>query len=415
MKKQFRKVLFLVGMVWIVQSSLLAAPIVSDVKLRQDDKFRLVTITYQLSEEPGIVTLDIQTNGVPIGAENFTNIEGAVNKIIDVGRHTITWRPDKSWPGFEETNTAVRVSAWSKSSPPDYLAIDLTDPRAYRWYPCEDALPGGITNHIYRGNVVLLRRIKHPSRGEWVMGSTVGEPGRHWAREPRHRVSLTNDYWITVFEITQKQWELVMGNNPSFFGKGNKDRGDLPVETVSYSDVRGDFSSVKPEKSSFLGLLSDITGFAFEMPSDMQWEYACRAGIGTGLNIGIDLVDVWGKDPGMCQVGRFLYNGGGIVNEDGSVIPDQGTARVGSYQPNAWGLYDMHGNVSEWCRDAFLEDASSLGGAVNLPSEKPNNFLIRGGNWRYYPGNCRSGDRDGYGPAGLNFIGIRPICTIGDL
>lgn len=410
MKNQMRKSLLLLGLIWSVCLSFGSVPKISNVKMDQHSTSRLVTITYELEGEPGIVTLDIQTNGVSIGAENFQNLEGNFNTVVECGSYTATWRPDKSWTGFEVSNATARVCAWSKSAPPDYMAINLNMYGDIKWYTCERELPGGITNDIYRGDFIVMRRIRQPISGRYVMGSTVGEPARHWARENRHWVTLTNDYWISVFEITQKQWEKIMGTTPS--GYQGEDCDFHPVETVPYKDVWGNRSSQELNPDSFVARLSSMTGFTFDVPSEIQWEYACRAGTLTGLNNGTELTEPWGLDPELNKLGRFKRNGGMRSNAEGGYEPDLRTARVGSYLPNAWGLYDMLGNVSEWCKDGWLEDITDTDEAVHNPKGPAT---IRGGNWTYEASNCRSADRDSWGNGGYDIVGIRPVCVFEEL
>ena len=231
-------------------------PVVSNVTMAQDNN-RLVTITYGIANAPGIVTLDIQTNGVSIGAENFRNVSGEVNKEVQAGAdHTITWRPDKSWQGYKADNATAKVCVWDKSAPPDYMTVALATPYEKKWYTCEAALPKGIESDYYRGDVLLMRRICQPNDGVWMMGSPSGESGRNKGREVLHQVTLTNDFWIGVFEVTQRQWEIIKGDRPAEYQGLFR-----PVEKVSYDTIRGkeaDFHYPnEPKSDSFLGLLRD--------------------------------------------------------------------------------------------------------------------------------------------------------------
>ena len=167
-----------------------------------------------------------------------------------------------------------------------------------------------------------------------------------------------------------------------------------------------------PDPSSFLGQLRAKTGIqSFDLPSEMQWEYACRAGTSSALNNGKPVTKPKDKDPAMDQVGRYKYNGG-MKQSGKDWVADQGTARVGSYLPNAWGLYDMHGNVWEWCLDWFTENIVDLDGQVNTASGAHR--VRRGGSWYTDPAFCRSAFRNDNSPSTANnYIGFRLVCSAG--
>lgn len=198
-----------------------------------------------------------------------------------------------------------------------------------------------------------------------------------------------------VFEVTQKQWNLVMGDWPSYFS--NPDYRDArPVETVSYDDIRGEFAGSRwPRKntvdgSSFLGRLRGRTGIDFDLPTEAQWEYACRAGTATALNSGKNLTNT-DNCPNMDEVGRYWWNGG----KDHSANDDlsRGTAKVGSYLPNRWGLYDMHGNADEWCLDWYQEDLGSSAQTDPQGAASGDARVFRSGRWANSAHYCRSASR----------------------
>lgn len=171
--------------------------------------------------------------------------------------------------------------------------------------------------------------------GTFLMGSPESEEGRYVYGETQHKITLTWGFWMAKTEVTQGQWKAVMGNNPSYF------RGwDAPVETVSWEDAVA-FCKKLTEQSQL------PTGWTYRLPTKTEWEYACRAGTTTVFHFGNVLEDQTNFD------GNFPYgttSKGPFLNK---------TAKVGSYQPNAWGLYDMHGNVAEWCNDVYPGGNSS--------------------------------------------------------
>jgi len=235
--------------------------------------------------------------------------------------------------------------------------------------------------------------------GTFTMGSPTGQLGHVMEEEQQRSVTLTKDFYIGVFEVTQRQWELVMGNRPSYFNDPMYYR-TRPVERVSYYDIREDpkNAAISPNwpqssqahRESFMGVLRAKTGMnTLDLPTEAQWEYACRAGTATALNSRRNLMDTQ-LCPNVAQVGRYRHNGDPFTH--GGVPPSAGTDLVGAYHPNAWGLYDMHGNVMEWCLDWW----SSYSGAVTNPpgAESGSVRMLRGGSWSSTAQSCRSASRD---------------------
>jgi formylglycine-generating enzyme required for sulfatase activity len=211
----------------------------------------------------------------------------------------------------------------------------------------------------------------HP--GSFVMG-TSEETDPDGDATPPHRVPLTQPFYLGKYEVTQEQWEKVMGRNPSHF-KGAK----LPVETVSWNACQ-----------EFLAKLQKMTGRKFALPTEAQWEFACRAGTSTP----------WSFGDSDATLGNYAWN------RDNS---GQTTHAVGEKQPNAWGLYDMHGNVAEWCADWYAKHTYSRGLATD-PSGPPSGDarIVRGGAWGDNPEYLLCTYRNCNGPAGANDgIGLR--------
>ena len=264
-----------------------------------------------------------------------------------------------------------------------YIVIDLLDGNNIISY-LDDVPEGGWTEE-YKTTKLVLRKIEP---GTFVMGTSTNELVRT-SFETQHEVTLTQAYYIAVFETTQRQYELIAGENPSGY-KGSA----RPVENVSYDMLRGDNkgtswpASYEVDETSFFGKLRAKTGLAFDLPTEAQWEYACRAGTTTALNSGKDLSDQRECEE-MAEVGRYGYN-----RDDGKGGYTNAHTTVGSYLPNAWGLYDMHGNVYEWCLDWFQNNLKDPATEPHGPSWRPYR-AVRGGCWYNAADSCRSASREG--------------------
>jgi hypothetical protein len=277
------------------------------------------------------------------------------------GKHQVFWDLDKQGVKLQSTNVVFTVESERKTI---YCVVDLSGGAHASTYPVTrlaEPPSGGFNTDTYKTTKLVLRRI---------------EPGT-FMMSGEYQVTLTKPFFIGLFEVTQKQWTLVMGSNPSQF------KGDMrPVECVWYDDIRGSSAgtnwpaSSAVDASSFMGKLRAKTGLDFDLPTEAQWEYACRAGTTSAYNNGGNSTN------DLKQLGRYYYNGG-----------DNGEhAKVGSYKPNAWGLYDMHGNVEEWCLDWYgnLTDGMVDPKGATYPSSWR---VSRGGCWCVDPWYCTSGSR----------------------
>lgn len=401
-------------------SSIVAAPVVSDVTMSQDAS-RTVTINYTLSGEPGIVTVDVQTNSggnawVSIGGQHLVYFAGDVNKRVETGARTITWKPRKAWPDNKVTeNVRAVLSAWALNAPPDYMVTSLTAEKSVRFYASAETVPFGVTNEMYKTEYLVMRKVP-AANVEWRMGSPTTENGRDAATETPHLVTLGADYYIGVYPVTQRQYELLMKTRPSHF---YNDRAMRPVEKVSYEDIRGAGTGyVWPtddhnvSDSSLIGVLRTLTGVnGFDLPTEAQWEFACRAGCGAALYNGQELDSVT-TSANLNPLGRYARNGGRIGGSKDPLADcsaDNGTAKVGSYAPNAWGLYDMLGNVHEWCLDWFQE--LPTGYDVATGPDSGTYRVLRGGRWWGDAGVCRCASRAAREPSGRhNTAGLRVAC-----
>ena len=433
-------------------------PVVSGVTMTQAFD-RKVTINYTLADGPAVITLDVQTNATPnaaaddpgwtsIGGEAIWNAAGDVWKKVEGDTtHTITWRPDQSWPGHKITGNGARavVTAWATNNTPDYMVVDLAAANTVRYYPSVDFLPGSVlgqtgtitNNTAYKTSKLVMRKIM--AQGvEWTMGSADGETQRYAEREVAHAVTLTSNYYIGVFEITQAQWKNIATNSTAaaYFTVDGEKR---PMEMVCYNEIRLKANSNAaatsaeitgyswpndPNPVSFLGLLRLKTGLDFDLPSDAQWEFAARAGHGSGYWGDGSKVLNTDTDANLNKLARYRGDNPGGTSATTSTAPTAGgTAIVGSYKPNSWGLYDMHGNVWEWCLDWYEDDVSAHGGDVNISLSTPANTLsgaaganrvIRGACWYHFAGRNRSAHRSS--DPGTNrdrYDGFRVVCTAG--
>ena len=224
-------------------------------------------------------------------------------------------------------------------------------------------------------NQVTLEMVSLPA-GKFLMGSSESDD-----EKPQHQVKV-NSFAIGQYPITQEQYQKVMGTNPSYF----KNNPQNPVEKVSWDDAQ-----------AFCKKLSQLTGKTYRLPTETEWEYACRAGTTTRYYFGDDA----------NQLGDYAWYDG---NSQGTTHP------VGQKKPNGWGLYDMSGNVWEWCEDNWhynYENAPRDGSAW-LTNDNDDRIL-RGGSWGNYPDDCRSAIRNyGIRRDGRNLgNGFRVVCVFG--
>ncbi len=216
--------------------------------------------------------------------------------------------------------------------------------------------------------------------GKFMMGSNDGQP---WER-PVHEVNIAYFFYMGVFEVTQAQWKAVMGNNPSYF-KGD----DLPVESISWSEANDFVHALNANESTD----------RYRLPSEAEWEYACRAGSTTKYHFGNDVSWFFWRS----KLGKYAwYNG-----NSGEM-----THPVGEKLKNDFGLFDMHGNVNEWCEDTWNDNYNNAppnGGAL-FDAAYASDMILRGGSWFDARSKCCSASRNHADKgSGSNTIGLRLV------
>ncbi len=343
---------------------------------------------------------------------------------VQRGARRIVWDPTVTACTNSGVLPEFRV-ALAPSPSPLYMVIDLSGGTSATSYPvsnyvAEADVPGGVTNGLYKTTSLLLRRIPANT-------FTMGESSSTLP------VTLTKPFYAGVYEVTQKQWQQVMGDVRNWPSKWNNTeyRDTRPVEQVSYYDIRenpanSDDPAVNwPSNSavtanSFMGRVRAKTGIeGFDLPTEAQWECLCRAGTQTYYSDGISGAPNTTSNAQMDALGRYQYNGGKCWNGASWVDPGQSTtttgatATVGSYLPNTWGLYDTHGNVWEWCLDWYTNSLGTAAVTDPAGADSGSYRVGRGGSWGNTASYCRSADRSGIDPSGRGSnLGFRLVRTL---
>ncbi len=211
--------------------------------------------------------------------------------------------------------------------------------------------------------------------GSFTMGSPKEEKDREPFRpdETQHKVTLAKGFYMGVYTVTQEQWKEVMGNNPSQF-KGEK---NLPVDGVSWNDCQEFVKKLRDK---------DKDKKQYRLPSEAEWEYSCRAGTTTPFHFGETI-----------STEQANYNGDFTYGNGKKGVCREKTTPVGTFPANAWGLYDMHGNVWQWCQDKY-GDYSQKEAVDPKGPEKGEGRVLRGGSWWDCPLQCRSAYRHWHAP-----------------
>jgi len=227
------------------------------------------------------------------------------------------------------------------------------------------------------GGGVAMKLVLIPA-GKFLMGSPSGESGRYDREGPQRGVTLSKPFYMGVYEVTQEQYQAMMGNNPSKF-KGSTQ----PVEQVSWDDA-----------VDFCQRLSQKTGGTVRLPTEAEWEYACRADSRTRFCFG-------DSDNRLGHYGWYGSNSGSRTHS------------VGQKKPNDWSLYDMHGNVYEWCADRYGDSYANANAVDPHGPDSGTDRVLRGGCWFYFPQLCRSAYRAKAGPGHRGYgFGFRVVLDL---
>ena len=424
-------------------SAMAALPTVTDVTLSQNADTRLVTITYTLTGDPAIVTADICTNGVPVGA--VSAVSGDINKLVvpTGGVCTAYWQPRIDLPGvvLDADSVTAKLTVWDRAAPPDYMAVSLSVSNSISFYPNAESVPGGVTNRRYKTDVLLMRKI--PAAGhEFLMGTPTNldsyahvELGRLAQEFRLHPVVFTNDFYIGVFELTYRQFRHVIGASPTWYfakddGVDFRKEIDIDVRPVTgfrYHQLRVRSNSNYPGENdydiywpvsghrivegegAYFEKFRKLTGLEIDCPTEAQWEYACRAGSPAALYTGEDITNTLVS----ANLDEIAWYAGNWDNDPNAITSSAGSKQaheVGLLKPNAFGLYDMLGNVYEYCLDnmsatntmAFgtysaAEVTEPVGGGTSIGVASRR--AIRGGAFNAAAGAIRAGYRISINPS----------------
>ena len=347
------------------------------------------TVTGDIVEEAKqqAVITSLKVSAIDIVA-NTTNTATQLSGDLSLaaGTHAIVWDMDaEGLPlPFKSSNIVFRVSC--EIVPAMYCVIDLSAGSNASSYPVTYlASPpsGGFNVNAYKTTKLVLKRIE---AGTFIMGEDQTVES--------HRVTLTNPFFCGLFEMTQRQYELVAGTNPyssTSYGEGDT----YPVYCASYNMIRGTSDGAKwpsspaVDSSSFIGKLRTRTSLDFDLPTEAQWEYACRAKTTTTYSYGNSADDNFMWYDNNSNKSRY----------------------VGTKSANPWGIYDMHGNVYEWCLD--WKGDTLVYGTDPKGSSSGSCRVVRGGCWGHGAYNCTSFCRTGYAPSANNFyVGFRLVRTL---
>jgi len=390
---------------------------VKTVNFYQDRRTYRVEVDYTLeAEEPAFVRLDILTNGVSIGMENIQTVSGDFSRnfstFVAPGARHLSWSARSDWYGHLESNAVAVVRAWPTNGlytvPGTYMVVDISGGSSATSYPVSYTFDE--PDPAVDANLSTKLWLKYCPPGTYLMGSPTTEIGRG-SNEDQHQVTLTEPFFVGVFNVTRYQYKNVVGSLP--FSDSYSQNDYCPV-AVSWNDVRGtgcDWpASNTVAASSFFGLLRSKTGIdTFDLPTEGQWEYACRAGETNAYYNGFSM-------SAACSDANNTYHA--EIAEIAWCRPETNSSfkkcRAGSKKPNNWGLYDMVGNIYEWCLDNYVANLGKKAVTNPIGAETVGNPVVRsmgiGGSCTGVRSAYRRGDKAKTVQDGG--FGFRVFCTV---
>ena len=363
----------------------------------------VVTVTYSLDAD-AIVTADFRENGVSLGGTNQWSLAGDVFKLVSAGTGKMTWNAAKDIPGQQLSAVTVELKAWAESDAPDYLIADLMygSTCRLRYYPSVDYIPGGIVaDEAYRMYYLPLRKIR-AKNVSWTMGTT-SEKGRSTSNEDAHQVMLDANYYIGVFELTHAQCAACEISRAGNYNEEYRWRM-TPQNRTPWNGFRGStLPPAEPSISSPFGKIRDRTGLLVDFPTEAQWEYAARGGHRASPS-----ATAYAGSDNIGSVGWYWNNSPQYQTEN-----IRHTSEVRGKQPNELNIYDMTGNVREWCADWY----SPLGTAAVTDPEGLSSAgygrVYRGGSCNDSAQYCRVAHREGLSSSSKSYnIGFRVVITM---
>ena len=365
-----------------------------------EDKMKLAvvkSITKQLDatqdaakRQPLLRELLAKTEALPNQAEARCSVLFVrAMAALELGEEEVGWQTSTALREVDAASQAdegqmeilaqLERKGWNSREKPTWFEVVAQDPD-----------PAVVPDAAVRTRIAALKlpwKVRHKASGvvlvliptgEFLMGSPKDEAGRE-PDETQHSVRIEKPFYMGVTEVTQAQWQRVMGHNPSFFRNP-----DGPVEQVSWDDCQ---TFVKK------------AGGGLRLPSESEWEYACRAGTTTPFSFGATI-----------STDQVNYDGNYTYGTGSKGVYREWTVACGSMPANAWGLHEMHGNVWEWCEDGYGEYPSAGTQVAAGVSGAPR--VLRGGSWYGSPDDCRSANRDRFGAVIRNDVGFRVARTI---